>query len=141
MLNQNHVNRKRVKRELIALHPHRYAHTKITHTHTHTHTHIYIYNISRICRNLSIHIARFSASESPRAYTNIPKNHHFSLVAGYSPEGMRDCACASIPNNHSLSARIAISCVHYGSRFISSLLAYSLLLIQLFCFCNSLIHP
>ena len=45
--------------------------------------------ISRIRRNLSIHIARFSASESPRAYTNTPKNPHFSLVAGYSPEGMR----------------------------------------------------
>ena len=42
---------------------------------------IYIY-ISRIRRNLFIHIARFSASESPRAHTNIPKNPHFSLVAG-----------------------------------------------------------
>ena len=42
---------------------------------------VYMY-ISRIRRNLSIHIARFSASESPRAYTNIPQNPHFSLVAG-----------------------------------------------------------
>ena len=33
-------------------------------------------HISRIRRNLSIHIARFSASESPRAYINIPKNPH-----------------------------------------------------------------
>ena len=55
-------------------------------THTHTHTHTYI---SRIRRNLSIHIARFSASESPRAYINTPKNLHFSLVAGTSPVGMR----------------------------------------------------
>ena len=45
-------------------------------------------HVSRIRRNLSIHIARFSASESPRANTNTPKNPHFSLVAGYSPEGM-----------------------------------------------------
>ena len=30
--------------------------------------------ISRIRRNLSIHIARFSASESLRVYTNIYKN-------------------------------------------------------------------
>ena len=32
--------------------------------------------------NLSIPIARFSASESPRAYINTPKNPHFSQVAG-----------------------------------------------------------
>ena len=44
---------------------------------------------SRIRRNLSIHIARFSASESPRAHTNTPKNPHFSLVAGTSPGAMR----------------------------------------------------
>ena len=31
-------------------------------------------DFSRIRRNLSIHIARFSASESLRAYTNIYKN-------------------------------------------------------------------
>ena len=52
---------------------------------------LFIY-FSRIRRNLSIHIARFSASESPRAHTNTPKNPHFSLVAGYSPEGMRPLA-------------------------------------------------
>ena len=48
-----------------------------------------VFVTSRIRRNLSIHIARFSASESPRAYTNTPKNPYFSLVAGYSLEGMR----------------------------------------------------
>ena len=53
---------------------------------------VYIYicmYISRIRRNLSIHIVRFSASESPRAYINTPKNPHFSLVADTSPVGMR----------------------------------------------------
>ena len=49
----------------------------------------YVVDFSRIRRNLSIHIARFSASESPRAYTNTTKYPHFSLVAGNSPEGMR----------------------------------------------------
>ena len=70
---------------------------------------IYIYCISRIRRNLSIHIARFSASESPRVHTNTPKNHHFSLVAGTSPGAMRrgsDSACVSIPHGHSFFARI-----------------------------------
>ena len=33
-----------------------------------------MFSISRIQRNLSIHIARFSASESLRVYTNINKN-------------------------------------------------------------------
>ena len=68
-----------------------------------------LHYISRIRRNLSIHIARFSASESPRAHTNTPKNPHFSLVAGTSPEVMRrgrDCACVSIPYTHSFFARI-----------------------------------
>ena len=46
-------------------------------------------DFSRIRRNLSIHIARFSASESLRAHINTPKNPHFSLVAGTSPVGMR----------------------------------------------------
>ena len=49
---------------------------------------IYIY-ISRIRRNLSIHIARFSASESLRAYTNIYKNSPYSLVARASLIGGR----------------------------------------------------
>ena len=44
--------------------------------------------ISRIRRNLSIYIARFSASESLRAYINTPKNPHFSLVARASLIGM-----------------------------------------------------
>ena len=44
---------------------------------------------------------------------------------------MRDCACASIPSII-LSARICDQLCNYSSRFISSLLAYSLLLIQLF---------
>ena len=35
---------------------------------------IIIYHISRIRRNLSIHIARFSASESLRVYPSIYKN-------------------------------------------------------------------
>ena len=43
-----------------------------------TYVSIYLYiqyiHISRIRRNLSIHIARFSASESLRVYTNIYKN-------------------------------------------------------------------
>ena len=45
--------------------------------------------ISRIRRNLSIHIARFSASESLRAYTNIYKNSPYSLVARASLLGGR----------------------------------------------------
>ena len=68
-----------------------------------------VYSISRIRRNLSIHIARFSASESPRAYINTPKNPHFSLVAGPSLVAMRlgsDSACVSIPHGHSFFARI-----------------------------------
>ena len=89
-------------------------------------------DISRICRNLSIHIARFSASESPRAHTNTPKNPHFSLVAGTSQGAMRrgsDSACVSIPHGHSVSAHVATRCVDNSSRFISSLLAF------LFAFC------
>ena len=35
---------------------------------------LYVYIDSRIQRNLSIHIARFSASESLRVYPNIYKN-------------------------------------------------------------------
>ena len=68
---------------------------------------IYIY-ISRILRNLSIHIARFSASESPRAYINTPKNPHFSLVAGSLLVAKRrgsDSACVSNPHGHSFFAR------------------------------------
>ena len=67
------------------------------------------YIFLRIRRNLSIHIARFSASESPRAHTNTPKNPHFSLVAGTSSGAMRrgsDSACVSIPHAHSFFARI-----------------------------------
>ena len=110
-------------------------------THTYIHIYIYIY-ISRIRRNLSIHIARFSASESLRAYTNTPKNPHFSLVAGASLIGMRLRARQRMrqhPHVHSISARVATRRVDNSSRFISSLLAYSLSLFINFCFYNSLI--
>ena len=81
---------------------------KTTYTYIIIYMYVYIY-ISRIRRNLSIHIARFSASESPRAYINTPKNPHFSLVAGTSLVAMRrgsDSACVSIPHAYSFFARI-----------------------------------
>ena len=96
-------------------------------------SHLVLY-ISRIRRNLSIHIARFSASESPRAYTNTPKNPHFSLVAGTSQGAMRrgsDSACVSIPHGHSLLA-FAISCVHFSSRLFNLFLPFYLHFVHLF---------
>ena len=62
--------------------------------------------ISRIRRNLSIHIARFSASESLRVYTNIYKNSHHSLVDRASPNRgspMRVRAHAPVPHSIILS--------------------------------------
>ena len=95
---------------------------------------VYIY-ISRIRRNLSIHIARFSASESPRAYTNTPKNPHFSLVAGPSLERSAVGATAHASANHMVILSLlafAISCVHFSSRLFNLFLPFYLHFVHLF---------
>ena len=100
-------------------------------------------DFSRIRRNLSIHIARFSARESPRAYINTPKKSPFFAGSWHFASGDASAsATAHAPASHmfiSLSARVATRCVDISSHFISSLLAYSLTLFINFCFCNSLI--
>ena len=60
-----------------------------------------IYYISRIRRNLSIHIARFSASESLRAYTNIYKNSPpFASSKGVPNRGSPVSVTAHVPVSH-----------------------------------------
>ena len=57
--------------------------------------------ISRIRRNLSIHIARFSASESLRAYTNIYKNSPpFANSKGVPNRGSPVSVTAHVPVSH-----------------------------------------
>ena len=64
---------------------------------------------SRIRRNLSIHIARLSASESPRAIYQLSQNS--PIFAGSKLIARGDALCARLrmrqhPKHHSLSARI-----------------------------------
>ena len=61
---------------------------------------LYLY-ISRLRRNLSIHIARFSASESPRAYINTPKKSPFFAGSWHFANGDAPAsATAHAPASH-----------------------------------------
>ena len=107
------------------------------------HAHIYIY-ISRIRRNLSIHIARFSASESPRATYQHSQNS--PIFASRLANRLRGCAVCVTTHGLSSQASVinsllafAICCVHYSSRLFNLFLPFNLHFMHLFlllAFCD-----
>ena len=93
--------------------------------------------ISRIRRNLSIHIARFSASESPRAIYQHSQNS--PIFAGRLANRLRGyTVCVT---THALASQasiinsllaFAICCVHYSSRLFNLFLPFYLHVMHLF---------